>query len=267
MRVIDSWVNAGMAGPPTSWQVHVAKELFKRPVEDVFRKVPADELIAMMDAAGVEKAIVTLTVDKPDVEVLKYAEQYPDRLAYSALVDPRQGMNALRKLEGMAKAKPIRLARVIPCTIDLPPNDRVYYPLYAKCVELGLPISINTGLPGPPLPGRCQDPIHLDDVCLFFPELTIVMANGADPWWPAAIALMAKYPKLHLMTSAFAPKYLPEALIHYMNTRGATKVLFATDFPFLTMERCIGEAKALALGEGVLDQYLYTNAERLFFRR
>jgi uncharacterized protein len=264
MRVIDSWVNAGMPGPPTPWQIEVAK-LFNRPLEEVFRRVPADELIATMDAAGIEKAIVTLHLGKLDAEVLRLTERAPDRFVYSVWVDPRQGMPMLRELAAIVRDHPVRVVRAVPCTIDVAPNDRIYYPLYAKCIELGLPISINTGIPGPPLPGRCQDPMHLDDVCLFFPELTIVMANGAAPWWSTAIALMVKYANLYLMTSAFAPKYLPAELIQYMNTRGKTKIVFATDFPFLTMERCVREAQALDLRDGVLDLYLHGNAERLFF--
>src|SRR5205085_925085 len=117
------------------------------------------------------------------------------------------------------------------------------------------------------LPGRCQDPMLLDEVCLFFPELTVVMANGADPWWGEAIRLMLKYPKLHLMTSAWSPRYLPAELIQYLNTRGQEKIVFATDFPFVMPERALEEAKALDLREGVLDKYLYANAHRLFFSR
>ena len=109
--------------------------------------------------------------------------------------------------------------------------------------------------------------MHLDDVCLFFPELTLIMANGADPWWNVAIRLMLKYPRLYLMTSAFAPKYLPAEVVHYMNTRGQDRLMFATDFPFLTMDRCIKEAEALALRDGVLDRFLYSNAERVLLRR
>jgi predicted TIM-barrel fold metal-dependent hydrolase len=153
----------------------------------------------------------------------------------------------------------------MPCTIDVPPDDRIYYPLYAKAVELRLPVTVTTGIPGPPLPGRCQDPMHLDDVCLYFPELNLVMANGADPWWAVAIRLMLKYPKLFLMTSACAPKYLPEELVQYMNTRGKEKIIFATDFPFLAMDRCIEEARALDLREGVLENFLFENASRVFF--
>ena len=50
-----------------------------------------------------------------------------------------------------------------------------------------------------------------------------------------------------------------------MNTRGQDKVIFASDHPVLSMDRCIEEAKGLDLREGVLDKYLYANAHRVFF--
>ena len=55
-----------------------------------------------------------------------------------------------------------------------PPTDAVYYPLYTKCCELDLPLCMNTGIPGPPLPAEAQNPIHLDRVCIRFPELKLV---------------------------------------------------------------------------------------------
>ena len=67
------------------------------------------------------------------------------------------------------------------------------------------------------------------------------------------------------MTSAYLPKYFPPELLHYMNTRGQEKILYASDHPVLSMERCIAEAEKLDLREGVLDKFLYANAERLFF--
>ena len=86
-----------------------------------------------------------------------------------------------------------------------PPGDAVYFPLYTKCCELDLPLCMNTGLPGPPIPGEVQNPIHLDRVCVRFPELKLCMMHGADPWWDVAIRLMIKYANLRLMTSAWSP--------------------------------------------------------------
>jgi predicted TIM-barrel fold metal-dependent hydrolase len=50
-----------------------------------------------------------------------------------------------------------------------------------------------------------------------------------------------------------------------MNTRGQDKILYASDHPVLSMQRCIDEALKLDLREGVLDKFLYANAQRLFF--
>jgi predicted TIM-barrel fold metal-dependent hydrolase len=109
--------------------------------------------------------------------------------------------------------------------------------------------------------------MHLDKVCLHFPELSLVMAHGADPWWAEACRLMLKYPNLTLMTSAYLPRYFPPELIHFMNTRGKDKVIFASDHPAIQMERCLKEALALDLREGVLEKFLYENAQRVFFSK
>jgi predicted TIM-barrel fold metal-dependent hydrolase len=39
-----------------------------------------------------------------------------------------------------------------------------------------------------------------------------------------------------------------------MNTRGRTRVIFATDFPCLPSDRAVAEAKALPFREGVLER-------------
>jgi predicted TIM-barrel fold metal-dependent hydrolase len=245
--------------------VRVAEDYFKRP-DAVFKSFGVAELTDAMDAAGVEKAVVTVNAQDPSPDVLAFPRADPKRFALSAFVDPRQGMPALRALASLVRNEPVVLARTTPFVVGgLAPNEPCYYPLYAKCIELDLPCAVNTGLPGPPVPGRCQDPLHLDEVCYFFPELKLVMAHGADPWWDVAIRLMIKYRNLHLQTSAYAPKYFPPQLIHFMNTRGQDKILFATDFPVLPFDRCLKEAAALDLREGVLEKFLYGNAERLLF--
>ena len=76
---------------------------------------------------------------------------------------------------------------------------------------------------------------------------------------------MIKYRNLRLMTSAWSPKYLPESLLHYMSTRGKDRVLFATDYPVLSFDRCLGEAAALDLKDEVRQGWLYDNADAFFF--
>jgi predicted TIM-barrel fold metal-dependent hydrolase len=265
VRAIDCWVNVTMGEQkPPDYLIRVKEDYFKGG-DEFFRNLEPDALLEQMDRAGVEKAVITVDASRPSERALRFAEKHPRRFFYAASLAPTGQMREVWALEALVKSNPVVMARVVPFGTDTPPSHPNYFPLYVKCIELDLPVSINTGLPGPPVPGECQNPLHLDRVCVQLPELKLCMAHGADPWWSVAIRLMIKYRNLHLMTSAYAPKYLPAELIHYMNTRGQDKILFASDHPVLSFERCIQEAQALDLREGVLDKFLYANAERLFF--
>jgi predicted TIM-barrel fold metal-dependent hydrolase len=265
---IDPWVNLSMLGgqAPPEWLLRVKEDYFKAG-DDFLRELSPDELIRQMDAAGVEKAILSVSLQAPQASVLECVKRDPDRFFLAVVCDPTAHMKTCWALEDLVAEQPVVMARVVPFMHDLPPNHRDYYPLYAKCCDLDLPISINTGIPGPPMPGECQHPMHLDRVCLDFPKLRVCMAHGADPWWSVALRLMLKYKRLYLMTSAYLPRYFPAELIHFMNTRGQEKIIYASDHPVLSMERCILAARELDLREGVLEKFLRENAERLFFAK
>lgn len=261
---IDCWLNpsTGLTDYRPEFLVRVARDYFKREKE-IFAHTPIEELLAQMDAAGVERAVLTMDASNPG-PAHEIARAFPGKFICSAMIDPTQGMSALRLIDRLAEHHDLRLVRIVPFLINRPPNDKTCYPVYAKCIELGLPVSVNTGIPGPPMPAEPQRPLYLDEICLFYPELTLIMAHGADPWWGEAIRLLLKYPNLYMMTSAYAPKYLPAELIQFMNTRGQDKILFASDHPVLAFERCLDEAEALPLREGVLEKYLRGNALRVF---
>ena len=265
MNSIDAWLNVNMGelGKP-DYLVDVAKNYFKQG-EEFFQNATIEDTVALMDRAGVEKAILTTEPGRPSEHVLSFASAYPERFFLGAQLDPRRGMPMLRELESFVNQFPVVLARVTPFYLDIAPNDAIYYPVYSKCVELDLPVTINTGIPGPIVPGECQHPMLLDKVCIHFPELKLVMAHGADPWWDVAARLMIKYRNLYLMTSAYLPKYLPAGFVQFMNTRGQGKVIFASDHPAIPLERCVDEARALDLRPGVLEKYLFQNAEDVFF--
>jgi predicted TIM-barrel fold metal-dependent hydrolase len=263
-RAIDCLVNVDFADREMpDWMVRVKEDYFKG--DDSFFKSPElSELIDNMDANGVERAILMNSE-----RARSFAEARPDRFALAAggfnLLKP---MPTVRALESMARDLPVAYAIVGPSFWGdgmYPPTDPVYYPLYVKCCELNLPLCMNTGIPGPPLPAEPQNPIHLDRVCYRFPELRLCMIHGADPWWDTAIRLMIKYRNLRLMTSAWSPKRLPQSLLHYMSTRGKDRILFASDHPVLSMERCLGEVANLDLTDEVKAAWLYDNAYEFFF--
>jgi uncharacterized protein len=268
-RAIDCLVNVAMGDmQQPEWMIRVKEDYFK--AGDSFLKSPElPELLDDMDAHGVERAILLTSVGKGDDRAQRFATERPDRFALGVgglnLLRP---MRTLRELEAFVRDNPFVYATVGPSFWGdgmYPPTDAVYYPLYTKCCELDLPLCLNTGIPGPPIPGEVQNPIHLDRVCVRFPELRLCMIHGADPWWDTAIRLLLKYRNLRLMTSAWSPKRLPASLLHYMRTRGKDRIIFASDYPVLSFERCLGEATALDLDDDVRDAWLHGNADAFFF--
>ena len=270
--VIDCLVNVhfGESEKQPTWMLKVRDDYFKGP-ESMFAPVDMSELLDEMDEQGVRRAVLMDSLAKPSTTARKFVEARPDRFALAmGGVNLLRPMPSLRELGAVVKDLPVAYTVVGPSFWgegQYPPSDAVYYPLYTKCAEIELPLCINTGLPGPPIPGEVQNPIHLDRVCVRFPELRLCMIHGADPWWDTAIRLIIKYANLRLMTSAWSPRHLPAALLHFMRTRGKERVIFASDSPVLSITRTVTEAAALDLPEEVLDNYLYGNAERFFFAR
>jgi predicted TIM-barrel fold metal-dependent hydrolase len=248
----------------------VKDEYFKRD-DSIFAKADMAKVLDEMDANGVERAVLVADVRQATGSPFEFVQARPDRFALAATgLDLLHPMPTLRTLQSFVADHPVAFAMVGPAFWGdgmYAPDNAVYFPLYTKCCELDLPLCMNAGLPGPAVAGEVQNPIYYDRVCVRFPELKLCMIHGADPWWETAIRLMIKYPNLHLMTSAWAPKYLPQTLLHYMRTRGKQKVIFASDAPMLSITRTVTEAAQLDLAPDVLDNYLYGNAQRMFFDR
>lgn len=261
--VVDAWINPNLG--QTAGDVSY---LFPGLAERLERGTTLEQLVDEMDAAGIAKGVLCSGFFGDDREwVLKARAAHPDRFAASHVVDPRTGLAAVRLVEDLVRNDGYALIRMMGLQTLLPYNDAAYYPVYAKCAELGIPVSLNVGFPGPQVPSKYQDPLPIDDVCAFFPELTVVLAHGGEPWVDLCVKLMVKWPNVHYMTSAIAPKHLPPAIINYANTRGADRVMFASDYPLLTHERCLREAAALPFRDAERSgKFISGNARALFFR-
>ena len=147
-----------------------------------------------------------------------------------------------------------------------PPTDAVYYPLYTKCCELDLPLCMNTGIPGPPMPARGAEPDPPRPGLLPLPRAEAVHDPRRRPVVGHRHPPDDQVPQPAADDSAWSPKRLPESLLHYMRTRGKDRIIFASDYPVLSMERCLGEADALDLPDEVRDAWLYGNARRVLLR-
>jgi predicted TIM-barrel fold metal-dependent hydrolase len=176
-------------------------------------------------------------------------------------------MEGVRALQRAVEELGVKAASAFPAgmTPQVPINDKKLFPFYAKCVELDIPIQVCTGVPGPRVPMACQKTELIDEVCWYFPELKFVMRHGAEPWDALAVKLMLKWPNLYYSTSAFAPRYYPQTIIDYANSRGADKVMYAGYFPMgLSLERIFRELPNVGFKDDVWPKFLRENAVRVF---
>jgi predicted TIM-barrel fold metal-dependent hydrolase len=240
------------------------------PAEYMFRDVPestgGDPVAATlreMDEHGIERGLIALS--DPDAE--RALRDHPDRFFAWANVDPHRGMDAVRDLRRAVEVHGVKAANAMASAL-VPPepiDGKHWYPIYAACIDLGIPMMHTVGVPGPRLPMAAQRVELLDEVCYDFPELTLVMRHGAEPWTDLAVKLMLKWPNLYYSTSAFAPKYYPKNIVDFANTRGADKIIYAGYFPFgLSMQRIFKELPDVPLRDEVWPKFLRENALRVF---
>jgi hypothetical protein len=245
---------------------------FAMPAQYMFKDIPQsgkqdDYLawtVAQMDKHNVEKALVGWNENETSYRA---KELYPDRFFFDLPVNPNNGTEEVRRIKRIHAEVGLSAVSVFPSG-TLPQvaiNHKYMWPIYSACEELGLPILLNVGIPGPRIPMETQKVEHLDEVCWFFPELKVVMRHGAEPWEALAVKLMLKWPNLYYSTSAFAPKHYPKAIIDYANTRGSDKVIYAGYFPMgLSLDRIMSDMQNVPFKDEVWPKFLRENAMKVF---
>ena len=245
-----------------------------------------EEMVADMDAGDVEFAHVTAAImgrvagptygvgqDIPDplFEALcrraaELMQRFPGRFKSSIGLDPTRVMGAVRRLEKAVREYGFSGAYIMPSMIGLPPNHASYFPIYAKCVELGLPIKINVGVPGPMRPAAMQHPMAAG-------RGAAGVSRVDRDWRPPGPSVAARgnraaaeISQLSIWsTSAWSPKYVPQEIWDFANTRrGINKMMWATDYPAMSVERCVREGWEVPLKEEAKRRYLRDNALEVF---
>ena len=244
---------------------------------EVLLSVP--QLIEKMDLAGIEKAFLIaakvgskyegFTDQVPDEEVAGVVKEYPDRFYGMAGIDPLEGMEGVRALERAVKELGFIGAHVYPHWFGLEPDHRKYYPFYAKCVELDIPIQMQVGhcliyIEDRPPFRSLGHPILLDTIACDFPELKLVGIHTGWPWVEEMISVAWKHPNVYIGSDAYAPRYWKPEFVHFINSWGKEKVIFGTDFPVIDMERAIQEIDDLGLRPESKRKLLRDNVIRLY---
>jgi len=236
-----------------------------------FAKGRPNDTIADMDEAGVDMSVVvavdaeTVTGFKiPNDLVAEAVSKHPDRLIGFAGVDPHKGALAVKEVERAVKDLDLKGLKFIPHLIEMEPSDKRMYPIYEATQELDVPILFHTGTHFHI--GRkikyCM-PYFLDEVAVDFPSLKIVLAHFGFPWFAEAIAVAQRNPNVYFNIAGWAPRYIPEMVVTYMDGPLSRKALFGSDHPLLSRSRILEELKTLNLKETTLKRLLEENPKAL----
>jgi uncharacterized protein len=241
-----------------------------------------EDVVAQYDEYGVDMGLLTKvqrSITPPFVPAMNMDDEqlhascralaeavaaHSGRFIGAVGVDPKLGYTAARHVRIAVEQYGMRAIRVLPMWTGIAIDDPLAYPLYTAACDLGVPVCINVGTPGPMKPARLQRTILVDEVALCFPDLPIVMSHVGDPWVDETISMLVKHPNVFLMTAGFAPKHLPAQLVRLMDSRGRDKVMWASYFPIMTVERTLREARELPLRPEAMRGYLGETAAHVF---
>jgi predicted TIM-barrel fold metal-dependent hydrolase len=241
--------------------------------------MPEEMVIAALDQAGIARSLITGFDEKTacgktfmsNEVVAGVHERHPGRFIPFAGADILRGMRAVRELEELVRHRGFRGLSLRPFMLDLPCDDRRYYPFYAKCVELGVPVSIHSSANWTQVRhSELGHPRHIDTVACDFPELTIIVSHGGYPWVLEAVQLAWKHPGVYLELAAHRPRYLAEPgtgwepLLRFGQSTIADKVLFGTGWFLLGRPpaEVAAEFRSLPVRPAVMEKWLRGNAER-----
>jgi hypothetical protein len=267
LTIVDLWVNALSEERADEFTARSENDNVTDLLGgDLHAATTLDKLVGTMDSCDIDHGVIAAGISAPDTEtLLRDIAAYPTRLSVALVVDRADRPVAqCTRLRDLAQHPGVSLVRVTPLVQQYPLNDKLYYPIYATCAELGLPVSINVGIPGPQVRSACQHPQLLEDVLIDFKGLTVIGAHMGHPYESLLIQYMLKWPDLYLSNSAYLARYMDPALVAFMDSsRGAGRVLYASDHPFLPMKRAVEAARDLALSADAADAFMGDTAMRL----
>jgi predicted TIM-barrel fold metal-dependent hydrolase len=278
MHAIDMHVHL----PTSSW-LEVSMGPYKAPAEKFFRVAVTvrkmDEVARLYEEQDILGVLLawdaeTATGLKPltNDEVAGYCRDFPKQFIGFASVDPWKGKWAIDEMERAVKELGMKGAKFHPGIQAFYPNETRFYPLYEKISELGVPALFHTGTNGlgagtPGGMGVKMDytrPIYLDHVAADFPNLTVIGAHPAWPWHEEMLAIVGHKSNVYMDLSGWSPKYIPKSIMDEARTRLQDRVLFGSDYPFITPQRWLKDFDSLeGFTPEVRTKILHDNAARL----
>jgi predicted TIM-barrel fold metal-dependent hydrolase len=233
-----------------------------------------EAMIGKMDEAGVEKVFITQTkmwsyrnhwmyMDTTIDEVAQYTTRYPDRFVGLAGYNPFRIKESLQEIEQGVTQYGFKGVYVHIYGFDIPLSDAKMYPLFAKCVELDIPVSMQVGHVLEAMPSEHGRPIYLDKIASDFPELKMIGAHTGWPWAAELISACYKWDNVYFGIDGWLPKYLGPEILHFMNSRmGMDRCVWGTNG--LPWKASLDQMDQIGLKDDVKRKVLRDNTVQLF---
>jgi len=205
-------------------------------------------------------------------DIIEFARANSDIAIPFVSLDPTRGAPAVAEARRLVATGMVRGLKLHPPMQQFFANDPIVYPLYEVFAEARLPVLVHTGHSGigTGMPGgggirlKYGNPMHLDDVAVDFPDMPIILAHPSFPWQDEAISICLHKPQVYIDLSGWSPKYFSPTLVQYANTLLKHKVLFGSDYPWITPDRWLSDFEKIDIRAEVRPLVLKENAVRLF---
>jgi predicted TIM-barrel fold metal-dependent hydrolase len=275
--VVNIWTEEALRQRP-AWGTDFFSGKMNADKSMVSNAISLERMIEMLDEANIGMAfLIAARSGRPGLPgcyhmpykvVADAVAKYPNRFRALAGIDPYTGMKGVKEFESAVKNDGFIGAHLYPHWFELEPEHRKYYPFYAKCVELDVPIQMQVGqsmVYAPDFPCRSVGrPISLDTVACDFQELKLIGIHVGIPWTDEMIAMAWKHKNVYIGCDAHRPRYWPESFKRYINSQGQDKVIFGTDFPVLPFKRTVEDIDAIGFKPEARRKLMRDNVLRIY---
>jgi predicted TIM-barrel fold metal-dependent hydrolase len=227
------------------------------------------EFLQLLDDAGITIACIGTGRYASAEHTLDLADRHPKRFLPWARITGAEGMAGVRRLEALVRERGLRGLEISCFRENRYSNDPIYYPLYAKCVELDIPVRVYCTMSyASDRPMDLGRPLYLDRVCVDFPELKVIAGLGGWPWVPELVGAARRHNNLYVDLAAHRPRNIPkpgsgwEMMLQFGNTLLQDRMLFASSWMTLGMlpAQVVEEFLELPIREPVKPKWMGGNA-------
>jgi uncharacterized protein len=268
--IVDVHINAGLPGEHLEPFIHsrlrqvLESRAFNFDGSDPAGHKPGVDLVEQMDDAGIDVVCLMSgdynrvlpgsmeSYEAPNDHLASVVAQHPDRIVGTCSVDPiTDPAAAVREIERCVTRYGFRAVRLYPTFQHWDPRDESVYPVYRKCIELGMVVQMHMGWTPVTLAAmEYQRPWLLDEVGRKFPELTIVINHLGYPYVDECTCLIARHENFYCEISVWGflhPSKIMRMMVDFGSLCSFDRMLYGSGNMFLrTYPKIIGSLDAVA---------------------